>query len=352
MKIFDSHAHYNDEKFDLDRETLLENIYAGNVKRIINAGYDVLSSQLAVKMAELYPEMYVIAGISPNNLPEVKYGIKMDTISQIYKKIEQIREIAKHKKVVGIGEIGLDYYWTKDNKEAQKLAFIEQIKLANELKLPISIHCRDAYLDTIAILDEHPVEKKGVFHCVQLNRELVREALDIGFYVSFAGYVTFKNAVNADPIIEMVPLDRMLVETDSPYMAPEPNRGTRNDSRNLEYIIRKIANVKNVTEEEVAEQTFKNASKLFGIRAKGAKKEDTDAVKVAKIEKTKKDEKVKATKKTTTKKETKKKESVKKEEKKKTNSKTKSAKPVTKAKTATKKDEKSTTKTRKTKKDA
>lgn len=345
MKIFDSHAHYNDEKFDLDRETLLEKIYAGDVKRIINAGYDVLSSQLAVKMAELYPEMYAICGLSPNDLPEIKYGIKMDTISQIYKKIEQIREIAQNKKVVGIGEIGLDYYWTKDNKDAQKLAFQEQIKLANDLKLPISIHCRDAYLDTIAILKENPVQKKGVFHCVQLNRELIREALEIGFYVSFAGYVTFKNAVNSDPIIEMVPLDRMLVETDSPYMAPEPNRGTRNDSRNLEYIIRKIAKVKNISEDEVAEQTYQNASKLFGIRSKGTKKtEQTETIHVAKAKKTKKVE---------AKKETKKKEPAKKEIKEKTKTtKTKTAKPVDKAKKPIKKEEKSKAKTRKTKKDA
>lgn len=345
MKIFDSHAHYNDEKFDLDRETLLEKIYAGDVKRIINAGYDVLSSQLAVKMAELYPEMYAICGLSPNDLPEIKYGIKMDTISQIYKKIEQIREIAQNKKVVGIGEIGLDYYWTKDNKDAQKLAFQEQIKLANDLKLPISIHCRDAYLDTIAILKENPVQKKGVFHCVQLNRELIREALEIGFYVSFAGYVTFKNAVNSDPIIEMVPLDRMLVETDSPYMAPEPNRGTRNDSRNLEFIIRKIAKVKNISEDEVAEQTYQNASKLFGIRSKGTKKtEQTETIHVAKAEKTKKVE---------AKKETKKKEPAKKEIKEKTKTtKTKTAKPVDKAKKPIKKEEKSKAKTRKTKKDA
>lgn len=345
MKIFDSHAHYNDEKFDLDRETLLEKIYAGDVKRIINAGYDVLSSQLAVKMAELYPEMYAICGLSPNDLPEIKYGIKMDTISQIYKKIEQIREIAQNKKVVGIGEIGLDYYWTKDNKDAQKLAFQEQIKLANDLKLPISIHCRDAYLDTIAILKENPVQKKGVFHCVQLNRELIREALEIGFYVSFAGYVTFKNAVNSDPIIEMVPLDRMLVETDSPYMAPEPNRGTRNDSRNLEYIIRKIAKVKNMREDEVAEQTYQNASKLFGIRSKGTKKtEQTETIHVAKAEKTKKVE---------VKKETKKKEPAKKEIKEKTKTtKTKTENSVDKAKKPIKKEEKSKAKTRKTKKDA
>lgn len=345
MKIFDSHAHYNDEKFDLDRETLLEKIYAGDVKRIINAGYDVLSSQLAVKMAELYPEMYAICGLSPNDLPEIKYGIKMDTISQIYKKIEQIREIAQNKKVVGIGEIGLDYYWTKDNKDAQKLAFQEQIKLANDLKLPISIHCRDAYLDTIAILKENLVQKKGVFHCVQLNRELIREALEIGFYVSFAGYVTFKNAVNSDPIIEMVPLDRMLVETDSPYMAPEPNRGTRNDSRNLEYIIRKIAKVKNIREDEVAEQTYQNASKLFGIRSKGTKKtEQTETIHVAKAEKTKKVE---------VKKETKKKEPAKKEIKEKTKTtKTKTENSVDKAKKPIKKEEKSKAKTRKTKKDA
>lgn len=274
MKLFDSHAHYNDEKFDLDREELLEKIYKQDVKRIINAGYDVISSRLAVKMAEIYPEMYAICGISPNDLPEMKYAIQIDTEKQLRKKIEEIREIAQNKKVVGIGEIGLDYHWNKENKKMQQLAFIEQIQLANELKLPIVIHSRDAYPDVIEILKQNPVNKKGVFHCCQLNQELVREALELGFYISFAGSITFKNSIHADPVIEMVPNDRLLIETDSPYLSPEPNRGQRNDSRNLVHIVKKIAKVKGMTEEEVAEQTFKNANKLFGIRTRRTKKEE------------------------------------------------------------------------------
>ena len=274
MKLFDSHAHYNDEKFDLDREELLEKLYQGEVKRIINAGYDVISSRLAVKMAEIYPEMYAICGISPNNLPEMKYAIQIDSETQLKKKINEIREIAQNKKVVGIGEIGLDYYWNKENKKMQQLAFKEQIQLANELKLPIVIHARDAYPDVIEILKENPVDKKGVFHCCQLNQELVREALELGFYISFAGSITFKNTNHAEPVIEMVPKDRLLIETDSPYLSPEPNRGQRNDSSNLIYIARKIAKVKGMTEEEVADQTFKNANKIFGIRTRRTKKDE------------------------------------------------------------------------------
>jgi len=266
MKLFDSHAHYNDEKFDLDRDELLKKIFEGEVEKIVNAGYDVISSKLAVQIAEMYPQMFAICGVSPNNLPEIKYSIQINSNTQLLKKIEEIREIAKHEKIVGIGEIGLDYYWNKDNKELQKIAFVEQIKLANELDLPIIIHSRDAYIDTIAILKENPVNKKGIFHCCQLNKELVREALELGFFISFAGSITFKNSTQADEVIEMVPIEKMLIETDCPYLSPEPFRGQRNDSRNLVHIVKKIAKVKGLTEEEVAEATYNNATKIFEIK--------------------------------------------------------------------------------------
>ena len=160
----------------------------------------------------------------------------------------------------------MDYYWNKENKEYQKRAFIEQINLANEVDLPIVIHSRDAISDTLEILKNNKVNRKGVFHCCMLNRELVKEALKLGFYISFAGPVTFKNSKNAQEIIKMVPNERFFIETDSPYLSPEPNRGKRNDSRNLKYIVEKIAKEKNIDIEKVAEISYKNAVEFFRIK--------------------------------------------------------------------------------------
>ena len=174
----------------------------------------------------------------------------------------------ENKKVVAIGEIGLDYYWEKEEKmrKLQKRAFIEQIKIANKLDLPIVIHTREAVMDTIQILKENHVENHGVFHCCPLNRELVKEALKLGFYISFAGPITFKNSKNASEIIEMVPNDKMLIETDSPYLAPEPVRGTRNNPINVKYIAQKIADVKKISLEEAAELTYENAERIFNLK--------------------------------------------------------------------------------------
>ena len=180
--------------------------------------------------------------------------------------MQEIENLAKNKKVVAIGEIGLDYYWNKNNKEIQKQVFIKQIELANKLNMPIVIHTREAIMDTLDILKNvKPTIKPGVFHCCPLNVELVKEALKLGFYISFAGPVTFKNSKNAREIVEMVPFDKILIETDSPYLAPEPVRGTRNDSRNVRYIAEKIAEFKNVDVEYVANASYKNAVKVFGI---------------------------------------------------------------------------------------
>ena len=213
MRLFDSHAHYDDEKFDQDREEIIQKIYDSGVEKFIE---DI-------------------------------------------KKLEDIITRKENDKIVGIGEIGLDYYWNKENKEIQKQAFIMQIELANRLNLPITIHTREAVSDTLEILKQHPVQQKGVFHCCPLNRELVKEALKLGFYISFAGPVTFKNSKNAQEIVEMVPNDRMLIETDSPYLAPEPVRG------NVRYIAEKIANIKSLSTEEIAEITYQNTLKIFKI---------------------------------------------------------------------------------------
>ena len=256
--IFDTHTHYDDDQFDEDRDELLENMCKENVTNIICAGYNVDSSKFALQIANKYEFIYATCGISPNDIPQSE--------EELWKQIEEIRKIANNEKVIAIGEIGLDYYWNKENKEFQKSAFIKQIELANQLNLPIVIHTREAVDDTIDILKNIiNVNKKGVFHCCPLNRELIKEALKLGFYISFAGPITFKNSKNADEIINLVPIDRILIETDSPYLSPEPNRGKRNDSRNLKFIIEKISTVKQIDIEEVADQIYKNTKEIFSI---------------------------------------------------------------------------------------
>ena len=194
-------------------------------------------------------------GISPNDLEDYNDN-----------NLQEIKVLALNKKCVAIGEIGLDYYWEKENKLIQKELFIKQIKLANELNLPIVIHSRDAVQDTVDILKENTVNKKGIFHCCQLNSYLVEEALKLGFFISFAGPITYKNSKNAREIVNLVPLEKLLIETDSPYLAPDPLRGTRNNSINVKYVAKKIAEFKNITLEEVAHITYKNALKIFQIK--------------------------------------------------------------------------------------
>ena len=260
MNLFDSHSHYNDEKFDIDREEIIKETLSSGVSNFVVAGYNIDSSKKAIEIANKYEELYAIVGISPNDIEDIK------TEEDMSKCINEIEKIASDKKAVAIGEIGLDYYWNKDNKEVQKEMFIKQIKLANNLELPIVIHTREAISDTLEILKENEVNKKGIFHCCPLNRELVKEALKLGFYISLSGVITFKNAKNADEIINMVPEDRILIETDSPYLAPEPVRGTRNNSINVKYVAEKIAKVKNRTMEEIADLTNQNAKRIFGIK--------------------------------------------------------------------------------------
>lgn len=260
MELFDSHSHYNDEKFNEDREQIIKETYEAGVTRFVCAGYNIESSLFSLEMSKKYEFIYSICGISPNDIPQSE--------QQLWKDIAEISNIVKDnnsKKLVAIGEIGLDYYWNKENKELQKQAFIKQIELANELELPIVIHSRDASVDTLDIIRNHKVNKAGIFHCCQLNQELVRQALELGYYISFAGPITFKNSKNAPEIIKMVPMDRILIETDSPYLSPEPNRGKRNDCRNVKYVAQKIADVKEITLEEVAQKTYENAMRIFNI---------------------------------------------------------------------------------------
>lgn len=251
MEFFDSHAHYNDEKFDEDREVLLDTIYKDGITKITCNGYNMEKSKLAIKLAQKYDFLYATAGISPNDIEDFSD-----------ENLAKIEEMAKEKKVVAIGEIGLDYYWNKENKEEQKNLFIKQIEIANKLDLPITIHSRDASVDLIQILRLSPVNRRGIFHCCQLNQELIKNGLELGYYISFSGNITFKNAKSAGAV-SLVPLDRILIETDSPYLAPEPHRGTRNDSRNVKLVAEKIAEIKGVSIEEVAKATYDNACKIY-----------------------------------------------------------------------------------------
>ena len=258
MGLIDSHSHLNDEKFDGDIEKVIKEICESGVTNFVTAGYSVESSKKALEIAKNYDFIYTTAGISPNDIPQSE--------EELWKELEEIKKIAKQKKVVAIGEIGLDYYWNKDNKELQKKAFIKQIEIANDLNLPIAIHTRDAVMDTLEILKQNNVNNKGIFHCCPLNRELVKEGLKLGFYISFSGVVTFKNAKNANEIIEMVPLDKLLIETDSPYLAPEPVRGTKNTPANVKYVAKKIAEVKKMKLEEIANITYENANNVYKIK--------------------------------------------------------------------------------------
>lgn len=254
MNFFDSHAHYNDDTFENNRDELIKKMYENEITNIVCAGYSLEKSKLGIEIAKKHNHIYATCGISPNDLTD-----------NTKEELKEIEKIAKNDKVVAIGEIGLDYYWNKDNKEYQKEMFANQIEIASRLNLPIVIHSRDAWVDTIDILKNNPVNKKGIFHCCQLNQELIKEALKLDFYISFSGNITFKNAKSAGCIL-LVSDNRILIETDSPYLSPEPLRGTVNNSLNVKLVAKKIAEVKNMELEEVANITRKNAMNIFNIK--------------------------------------------------------------------------------------
>lgn len=250
MRIIDSHAHYDDSSFDADREDILRELFSGEICKIVNIGCSVKSSYSSVKLAEEYAGIYAAVGLHPDAADEID-------------RIDEIRKLCDNKKVVAVGEIGLDYHYEEHGRDIQKKAFEEQLKLAAELDMPVVIHSRDAWEDTMEILRKY--RPKGVMHCFSGSAETAREIVGMGMYVGFTGVVTFKNAKKALKALEAVPLDRLLVETDCPYMAPEPNRGKRNYSGYLPYTIAAMAAVKGVSPDEMAEITAENAERLFNI---------------------------------------------------------------------------------------
>lgn len=250
---FDSHAHYNNERFDEDRDALLKDIHEKGVGYIINVGADMPSSRESIALAEEYPFIYAVVGVHPHEVDEM-------TLTDL----EELEEMTMHPKVVGIGEIGLDFYYNHSTEENQLKWFKMQLELAKKLDLPVSIHSRDACQLTFDTIVASGV-KEGVIHCFSGSHELAKEYVKRGFYIGIGGSLTFKNARKAVEVVEHIPLDKILIETDCPYLTPVPHRGKRNDSSYLSYVIQKIAEIKGITEEEVAKVTMENTKRLFRI---------------------------------------------------------------------------------------
>lgn len=267
MEFFETHAHYDDEKFNKDREHVLNKIFEAGVTKCVNVGCSIETSKRSIDLAKKYDFIYAMCGIHPSEISNSEQNILND-IQELQElvlssKMSNDKNNKCKKMVVAIGEIGLDYHYEGFDKSLQQLAFIEQIKLANELNLPIAVHTRDAIDDTIAILRECKVNNGGILHCCPFNRELVKHGLENGFYIAFGGTSTFKNSKNASEIVNMVPDDKLLIETDCPYLAPEPLRGTRNDSSNLKYVVQRLAEFRGVDLEYIAKLTYENASRFL-----------------------------------------------------------------------------------------
>ncbi|MET0018138.1 TatD family hydrolase [Oscillibacter sp.] len=251
---FDTHAHYDDAAFEADRDALLSALPEFGVGLVIDPGCDVESSRAAVALAERFSHVYAAVGLHPENCQGCGRA-----------ELEVIRKLAAHPKTVAIGEIGLDYHWdTNPPKAFQQELFRLQLELAGELDLPVIVHDRDAHGDSLAIVEEYP-EVRGVFHCYSGSAEMAQILLERGWYLGFDGPITYKNARKAREVAEVTPPERILLETDSPYLSPVPNRGRRNDSRNLPYIAAMLGTWKNVDPDKLARIAMENGKRLFGI---------------------------------------------------------------------------------------
>lgn len=253
--IFDTHAHYDDEDFDVDREELLSKMKAAGVSHIVNIGASLESTKRSLELAKQYDFIYAAVGVHPSDTGE----LNEENFAWLSKQCEL-------PKVVAVGEIGLDYYWDEPQRDIQKEWFARQIALGREKKLPLVIHSRDAAQDTIDIMKAEKAEEAGgILHCFSYTKETARTFLDMDFSFGIGGVITFKNAKKLKEAVEYIPMDRIVIETDCPYLSPEPNRGKRNSSLNLPYVIKAIAEIKNLSEEEVLKATYENAKKLYRI---------------------------------------------------------------------------------------
>jgi len=255
MELFDSHAHYDDKRFEEDYEEVILNAFSSGVKYILNAGSDIATSKKSIKLAEKFDFVYAAVGVHPHEVEKLSNT-----------EYEELKKLCNHKKVVAIGEIGLDYYYDHSPREVQRYWFDKQIELGKEFNLPLIIHNRDSHEDIMNIIRRHtPYAKPGVLHCFTGSWEMAKELLNFGFYISFGGPITFKNAKKAIEIIEKMPEDRLLIETDCPYLTPEPYRGRRNDSSYVLFVAKRISEIRKISVEEAAKITTENTKRLFGI---------------------------------------------------------------------------------------
>lgn len=253
--IFESHAHYDDDAFDEDRDTLLPSLPENGIATVINVGASLESCKTTIGLMEKYPFVYGAIGVHPNETAELNE-----------ENFKWLKEQCTLEKVVAVGEIGLDYYWNEPEPAIQKKWFEKQLEMAREVKLPVIIHSRDAAKDTLDIMKSfHAEEIGGVIHCFSYTKEMAREFLNMDFYFGIGGVITFKNARKLKEAVEYISIDKILLETDSPYLASEPNRGKRNSSLNLPYVAKEIAAIKNMDYEEVVAITEKNAKELFRL---------------------------------------------------------------------------------------
>lgn len=252
--IFDTHAHYDDGQFDEDREELLRSMADKGVGTIVNVSASLKSCRRVVNMVQDYPFMYAAVGVHPDEVG----GLDEESFVQV-------REQAKREKVVAIGEIGLDYYWDHESHDIQKKWFVRQLELAGELGLPVLIHSREAAADTMEIMKEYARGLTGVIHCYSYSEEMAEEYVKMGFYIGVGGVVTFKNARKLKRTVERIPLASIVLETDCPYLAPEPFRGKRNQSAYIRFVAGEVAKIKGITCEEVIARTEENGKRLYGI---------------------------------------------------------------------------------------
>ena len=256
MKIIDTHCHLNDEALYKDLDNVISRARQAGVEKMVVVGWDEASSKLAIKIAEQYDFIYAVIGFHPENVFDIDNKVLYDTLN-----------LYKHPKVVGIGEIGLDYHWTKDpdKREIQKEYFIKQIKFANEVGLPISIHSREAFADTLEILKQYPPLHSGVMHCYSGSVENIQDIINLNLYIGLDGPVTFTNAKTPKEVAAEVPLEKLVVETDCPYLSPHPLRGTVNEPANICLVIDAIANLKQMSKKHLLEVVYDNSCRLFSI---------------------------------------------------------------------------------------
>lgn len=255
MMIFDTHAHYDDEQFDEDRDELLASMQACGVEAVTNIGASLATSQNTIELTKKYPFVYGAIGVHPNEVDELNED-----------GIAWLKENSALPKIVAVGEIGLDYYWDEPGREVQKKWFLRQLELAREVKLPVVIHSRDAAKDTLDIMKSfHAESLGGVIHCFSYTKEMAREYLNMGFYLGIGGVVTFKNAKKLKEVVEYMPMEQMVLETDCPYLSPVPNRGKRNSSLNLPYVVEEVARLKGISADEVIRITNRNAKTMYRL---------------------------------------------------------------------------------------